>query len=103
VTCLEDIFAALEPLPDSVREATLFPEPVAAEEKQGPSPSKFDGLGDPQRLILEHMGQDETNVDGLADATGLEVGVILRELTFLSLKGLVKRLDGQTFVRGRAR
>lgn len=102
VTCLEDIFAALEPLPDSVRQGTLFPGPVADAEPVGNgSASKFDGLGEQQRLILEHLGGAETNVDGLADATGLDVGVILRELTFLSLKGLVKRVDGQTFARAR--
>jgi predicted Rossmann fold nucleotide-binding protein DprA/Smf involved in DNA uptake len=38
-------------------------------------------------------------VDAVCDATALDVAVVLRELTMLTLKGRVRRVDGQRFVR----
>jgi predicted Rossmann fold nucleotide-binding protein DprA/Smf involved in DNA uptake len=48
------------------------------------------------------MGSDPSAVDALIERTSLPAHVILQELTFLSLKGQVKRVDGQTYVRQRA-
>jgi predicted Rossmann fold nucleotide-binding protein DprA/Smf involved in DNA uptake len=45
------------------------------------------------------MGLDATPVDVLVDRTGLAAHVILQELTFLSLKGCVRRIDGQSYAR----
>ena len=38
-------------------------------------------------------------IDTLIERTGLPASEILQDLTLLSLKGVVKRVDGQTFVR----
>ena len=45
------------------------------------------------------MDSEAVNVDALVDRTALPAHVILQELTFLTLKGQVRRLDGQTFAR----
>ena len=57
------------------------------------------GLTDRQVLVLSHLGADATPVDAIIDRTALPAHVVLQELTFLSLKGQVRRVDGQTFAR----
>ena len=38
----------------------------------------------------------------VVDRCGLPVHIVLRELTMLSLKGLIRRVDGQTYTRAKA-
>ena len=57
------------------------------------------GLSDRQQSILLQMGNDPAAIDLLMERTALPAHVVLQELTFLSLKGRVKRVDGQTYVR----
>jgi predicted Rossmann fold nucleotide-binding protein DprA/Smf involved in DNA uptake len=57
------------------------------------------GLSEQQRSILLGIDLEPTSVDTIAERTSLPVHLILQELTFLSLKGAVKRVDGQTFAR----
>ena len=59
-------------------------------------------MSEQQRSILSEMGTDPAAVDVLIERTALPAHVVLQELTFLSLKGQVKRVDGQTYVRQRA-
>lgn len=102
VTNLEEILDAFGPLPDSVyipqadpdRDASLF-------ENDGPAPSAppLAALTDRQRTLLEHLGVDPMNIDQLVDATELPAHQVLQEMTFLTLKGVVRRIDGQTFAR----
>ena len=56
-------------------------------------------LTDRQRLILMQMGSEAVSVDTIIERTALPAQVVLQELTYLSLKGVVHRLDGQTFAR----
>lgn len=106
VTSLEDILDALGPLPESVYvepdaqtpasdEPTLPFEPKPA---GGPTAPAIE-LTDRQRRLLEHLGVDPMNVDDLVEATDLPAHLVLQEMTFLTLKGVVKRSDGQTFAR----
>jgi predicted Rossmann fold nucleotide-binding protein DprA/Smf involved in DNA uptake len=37
------------------------------------------------------------SVDRIIEQSDLPAQVVLQELTFLSLKGMVKRIDGQTY------
>lgn len=69
--------------------------PARAAAEAGPA------LTDRQRAIMDAIGADPTNADTLVERTGLPVQVVLQELTFLSLRGQVKRIDGQTFGRRR--
>jgi DNA processing protein len=99
VTCLEDIIDGLGPLPQDVREPELFePEPsalVAIEERVEPKLPV--SLTDQQQTILAHLDGDPVDVDTIIDRTALPAQLVLQELTFLTLKGVVKRVDGQTY------
>lgn len=95
---LEDILEGLGPLPQDVAEPTLF----EVEPQDAPAPivdAPVINVSDRQRTILAHLGSDPANVDWLIEQTALPAQVILQELTFLSLKGHVRRIDGQTFAR----
>jgi DNA processing protein len=112
---LDDIVHALDPLPQDAVEPGLFAsfaemvndsetEPGPASEKERSSPEvslPVDGLSDRQRAILTGMGTDPSAVDVIVERTELPAHIVLQELTFLSLKGQVKRVDGQTYVRQR--
>jgi DNA processing protein len=96
---LDDILNGLGPLPASAQEPTLFSTP---EKTSSPEPRTFSSpanMTERQALILEHLDRDGAGVDVLMERTGLDAAVILQELTFLTLKGLVQRIDGQTFRR----
>jgi DNA processing protein len=102
---LEDILDNVGPLPAEAHEVSLFSgdvEPAAKapvdalETQQTPI-----GLSDRQRQILQQLAHDSMTVDLIIEASGLEAAVVLQELTYLTLKGLVKRVDGQTFARKR--
>ncbi len=109
---IEDILDNLGPFPDDVRiEPSLFdiaPEAMGAAAgatatgataaASSPQPS-LHGLSDRQKRLLECIENEPVSVDALVDRTDLPASVILGELTFLSLKGLVRRTDGQTYVR----
>ncbi|HEY2584361.1 MAG TPA: DNA-processing protein DprA [Tepidisphaeraceae bacterium] len=104
---LEDILDGLTPLPDDVAEPTLFPEPdaVSSELAPGsspttdPAPAMFDGMSERQRIVYSALGPDPSSVDVLVESTALPAHVVLQELTFLTLKGHVRRVDGQRFAR----
>jgi len=100
VANLEHLLDGLGPLPADTVGPMLFTDtahesvPAAAP----PVPS-FDGVSDRQRAILSHLGIDPTNVDALVESTALPAHVVLQELTFLTLKGHARRIDGQSFTR----
>jgi DNA processing protein len=102
-TGLPDILDNLGPLPESVSQPTV--EVTAEEEmelaipKSAPAPRPSVEITERQRIILDGLGNDPTDVDGVIARTDLEAQVVLQELTVLSLKGLVKRVDGQTYAR----
>jgi DNA processing protein len=96
---LDDILNGLGPLPASAQEPTPFSAP---EKTSSPEPRTFSSpsnMTERQALILEHLDRDGAGVDVLMERTGLDAAAILQELTFLTLKGLVQRIDGQTFRR----
>ena len=97
---LDDILNGLGPLPIEAHEPILFAEPIAeiVVTKERPS---LPALAGRQQLIMKHLETDSANVDLLMERTGLDASVILQELTFLTLKGLVRRVEGQTFARKR--
>ncbi|MDQ3438812.1 MAG: DNA-protecting protein DprA, partial [Planctomycetota bacterium] len=107
VTKLEDILEELGPLPQEAHEETLFharasAKPQAAETDK-PAPNPNPTLTDRQRVILAQLDGEPVHIDTLIDRTSLAPSEILQDLTLLSLKGVVKRVDGQTFVRAAGR
>jgi predicted Rossmann fold nucleotide-binding protein DprA/Smf involved in DNA uptake len=57
------------------------------------------GLSERQRLILLHLQTDPVSVDHLIEQTALPAAIILQELTFLSLKGVIRRMDGNLYAK----
>jgi DNA processing protein len=116
---LDDILEGLTPLSDRASEipAGLFASPTNGDESAtnaGPpaepppaaapasAPSPVALLSTRQSLILQQFNGEPLSVDFLIEQTALPAPVILQELTMLSLRGLVKRVDGQTYAKGRA-
>ena len=52
-----------------------------------------------QQTILAQLGSDALGIDRLVDLTDLPAHSVLQDLTFLTLKGMVRRVDGQNYVR----
>jgi len=101
VTKLEDILEGLGPLPQEAHEVSLF-EPIAPATPQQAEPVTiaYDAsLTDRQRIVLAQLDGEPVHIDTLIDRTTLAAHEILQDLTLLSLKGFVKRVDGQTFVK----
>jgi DNA processing protein len=114
---IEDVVDNLGPLPAGALDPSPAP-PQAAEEPLLPYSAKpratggRDGNGtasdatqslpelpDRQQLVFDHIGLDPCSVDLIVDQTGLPANIVLQELTFLTLRGIVKRVEGQTYVR----
>lgn len=102
-TKLEDIIENLGPLPHSISAPeSLFDAPASeATPAKAQAPTPNVPLTDRQSLILVQLDGEALHVDTLIDRTGLPASEILQELTLLTLKGFVKRVDGQTFVRAK--
>jgi DNA processing protein len=98
-TKLEDILENLGPLPHGAVEPTLVEATAEGPQRQETQASVPVGLSDRQQLLIDHMGSDPTHVDLLIERTGMSAQDILQDLTMLSLKGVVRRMDGQSFVR----
>jgi len=110
-TNLEDIMHGLGPLPLEALEHDHPPAPPFVQHDPllftPPPPSSVASaeisLTDRQQLVLSSIGRDATSIDAIIEQTGLAAQEVTQELTLLSLKALVKRVDGQQFVRkGRA-
>ena len=97
---LQDILDALGPVPHQATEPMLFEENAAPGPpmKAVPLPS-FDMVSDRQKQLLSAFDADAISVDLLVERTELPAHVVLQEMTFLTLKGHVRRIDGQTWAR----
>jgi len=111
---LDDILQGLGPMPTEAMEPLspvqespssdrstrpIEPPPLFSSAAEQP----IGNLTGSQEQILQAMGRETAGVDRLIEATGIPAHVVLQELTFLTLKGMVKRIDGQTFVRAKRR
>lgn len=97
---LEDILEALGPVPQHATEPMLFEPNIEAAPamRAVPLPS-FENVSDRQKKLLASLGADPVNVDALVEVTELPAHVVLQEMTFLTLKGHVRRIDGQSWSR----
>jgi DNA processing protein len=95
---LDDILAELGPLPDT---ALSQAPPAEAGEPllAGLAPPGDATLSPRQSAVLEAVQLDPTSVDQIVERTGLPAGEVLGELTFLTLRSLVRRVDGQAYCR----
>jgi DNA processing protein len=105
-TKLDDVLEGLGPVPQGAAEPLLFP---GADGEYGDGPPAVEpslaggaasgGLSDVQSLILQGIGSESADVDTIVERTSLPAHVVLQELTFLSLKGRLRRVGGQTYAR----
>lgn len=106
VTCLDDILEGLGPLPEGVARPAVADAPPhgvadAATEEARPhaAPAAPEaGMSPEQQSIIGAMERDPCDVDTIVARTSLPVERVLRELTFLSLRGVVRR-DGGSYSR----
>jgi len=104
---LDDILQGLGPLPQEAMEPTLFAAAavetkleVTPAKKPSAAPAEPAGLfTERQSKILSVMGSEPMSIDLLIDRSSYAAHEVLQEMTLLTLRGLVKRVDGQTFVR----
>ena len=117
-TCLEDIVNNLDPLPQAAMEATLFEQPdgdvreghyahedalpAAVSRNENAARPSLLNLTERQQLIIAQLEGDPLHVDQIIERTALAASDVLQDLTLLSLKGIVRRIDGQTFARTKA-
>jgi len=94
---IEDILEGLGPLPEGAAEPHEFIAPAPNVSPASNTPTLPFALSEPQQAILNAIGGDSASVDLIVERSELDVQTILKELTFLTLKGLVRRIDGQTF------
>jgi DNA processing protein len=103
VTNLDEILEGLGPLPAEAHDVAVHAG--AAETSGGggaglaPDEPTLFNVTDRQLLILQQLDHEPMNVDRLMELTQFGASTVLKELTFLTLKGRVKRIDGQTFAR----
>lgn len=110
VTSLEEIIEGLAPLPQSAMEPRVFAaasqelaaKPQATESKSHVPDIEL-GLSDPQRAILAQLDGAEVDVDTIVERSELPAHVVMGELTFLTLRGVVRRVEGQRFARASKR
>jgi DNA processing protein len=100
VTCLEDVLDGLGPLPQNVEEPILaIGTSESTASATAPEVAEAIGLSDRQRTILLGIDDEPTSVETIVERTTLPAHLVLQELTFLSLKGAVRRVDGQSYAR----
>jgi predicted Rossmann fold nucleotide-binding protein DprA/Smf involved in DNA uptake len=75
------------------KETAAPPPPVA------PVARTISGLSDRQKQLIAAIDDNPTDVDAIVTASGLPPEVVLQELTLLTLRGAVKRVSGQTYVK----
>lgn len=110
VETLSDLLDNLGPVPEAVRSAappepTLFTPKAEAIEpiKKEPTPDNFIALSERQTAILTAMGTDVLDVDSISERSSIATNFILQELTMMTLRGAVERVEGQRFVRKKSR
>jgi DNA processing protein len=97
-TSLEDIIDNLEPLPFQ----TTLPDTGASAPAESNAPlfaSDPATFTDRQQKILGALNLEPTNLDALIARTDLPAEIVLQELTMLTLRSVVERVDGQSYVR----
>jgi DNA processing protein len=107
VTGLEDVLGNLGPVPHELNVSIEAQQPQTpsqavrgttetGEKRRSQSVIELDGH---QQKIVDGIDSDPTHLDTIITRTELPAEVVMRELTMLSLRGVVKRVDGQSYVR----
>jgi len=105
VTNLEEILEGLGPLPIGATEPTLFSQPKREDQvtedvvTKVTTPSPKTELSNARQRILGAVDGQELDADGIIDSTGLPAQIVMQELTLMTLKGLIKKVDATRFAK----
>jgi DNA processing protein len=99
VTNLEEILDSLGPLPQQAIETELFEPSSDTPAISAPKPVVPQNLTEQQTRILTEIAGDPVPLDIIIQRTQLPAEIILPELTMMTLRGLVKRVGGQNYVK----
>lgn len=94
---LEHILEALGPLPQNAFDPLQAEQSPLAGLSDRPSPQPAFSGTPIQAAILNALRSGQADPDGLIDRTGLPAAQVLAELTLLSLRGQIRRVNGQTY------
>ncbi len=104
VTNLEDILDGLGPLPHGAVIETAEAEPELFEREMVDEPIAASArvvdikLTDRQQQIVRGLSAEAVNLEKIIEVSQLPAEVVMQELTMLTLKGVVTRVDGQQFL-----
>ncbi len=106
VTCLEDILDELGELGQRLRPTAPAADKNAVARPSNAAPSGADpgplfaeALGPAERLVFEALSDEPVLQETVLAGGGAAVGELLAAFTSLELKGMIRRLPGQRFVR----
>src|SRR4051794_36416133 len=102
VTNLEEILEGLGPLPQGVSEVSLFDQALSeapAPASATPPQAAVHDVNDQQHAILKALDGEAIDVDLIIERTALPAQLVLQELTFLTLRGQVRRVEGQKYAK----
>jgi DNA processing protein len=98
VTNLDDVLEALGPPPETTYKPRRHAEtPIELFEEPASVATPASLSGEQESIIDALKEHREAAADVLIETTGLPAAVVLRELTLLTLKGRVRRVDAQTY------
>jgi DNA processing protein len=106
VTGLEDIVGNLGPLPfDVAKEAEAAAREIEEEPKlfEAKNAVVAVDLDVTSQRIVDEIGDDPTTLDAIVARSELPAEKVMQALTMLSLRGVVKRVGGQSYVRNLGR
>jgi len=69
--------------------------PVAAQPPETPAGVALDAR---QQRIVDEIGAEPTPLDTIIARTDLPAEVVMQDLTMLTLRGVLKRVEGQVYV-----
>ncbi len=104
VTCLEDILDELGELGQRLRATTAAPAVMKVptpqpQQEDGAGPLFTDSLAPAEKLVFQALSDEPVLQDSVLAGGGAPVGELLAAFTSLELKGMIRRLPGQRFVR----
>lgn len=97
VTDLQDVLDGLGPLPHSVGEASLFDQCPAPPSRDAEAPPPMLELSQEQRAIVAALADGELDADSIIERSGQPAPTVMRELTMLTLRGVIRRADANRY------
>jgi DNA processing protein len=103
---IRDGAVLVERIGDILDNLGSLPADAHVPEQEADEPALFEpaprSSGSPERrAILDALTEGELEVEALVDRTGLDVAVVMREITLMSLSGQLRRVDGNRIARVR--